>query len=306
MTSAVRNTENKGTSAVAARRGSVLVEETEIIEQQVFAASQFVLRVRAPRIAEQARPGSFTHICCDPRLPMRRPLSIMRATPGGELEFYYKILGHGLELLSQRKVGETLNMMGPIGQPFEAHPQRPWPLLIGGGVGIPPMLFLAESLAHDDRADWQPLVLMGAEIPFPFNPRTASVAVPGMLKNVTAAMPLVDDWGLASRLAAGFEATGCYRGHVTNLARHWLKSLSRTDVAKIEVFACGPTPMLLAAASVAREFQLPCQVSLEEFMACGIGGCAGCTVQVRTDEGLAMKRVCVDGPVFDAYSVYTE
>ncbi len=306
MKSAVQNKENNGRSAVAARRGTVLVEDTEIIEQQEFAASQFVLRVRAPRIAERARPGSFTHITCDPRLPMRRPLSIMRATSNGELEFYYKIVGQGLEFLSRRKTGQTLSMMGPIGQPFEAHPQRPWPLLIGGGVGIPPMLFLAETLAHDERADWQPLVLMGTEIPFPFNPRTARVAVPGMPENVTAAVPLVDDWGLASRLAAGFEATGCYRGHVTDLARHWLKNLSRADLANIEVFACGPPPMLLAAASVAREFQLPCQVSLEEFMACGIGGCAGCTVLVQTDDGPAMKRVCVDGPVFDAYSVYTE
>ena len=287
-------------------RNTLFVEEADILAHDSYPGDQYVLRVQASRCASRAQAGSFAHLQCEPDLPMRRPLSIMRATSGGELEFYYKILGHGLELLSQRKAGETLSMMGPIGQPFEAHPQRPWPLLIGGGVGIPPMLFLAESLAHDDRADWQPLVLMGAEIPFPFKPRTASVAVLGMPRNVTAAMPLVDDWGLASRLAAGFETTGCYRGHVTDLARHWLKNLSRADVAKIEVFACGPTPMLLAAASVAREFQLPCQVSLEEFMACGIGGCAGCTVQVQTDDGPAMKRVCVDGPVFDAYSVYTE
>lgn len=306
MTSAVRGTENKATAAVAAQRGTVLVEDTEIIEQQEFAAAQFVLRVRAPGIAERARPGSFTHVTCDPTLPMRRPLSIMRATAKGELEFYYKIVGRGLEFLSQRKAGETLNMMGPIGQPFEAHSRKPWPLLIGGGVGMPPMLFLAESLAHDDRVDWQPLVLMGAEIPFPFNPRDASVAIPGMPGKVTAAMPLVDDWGLASRLATGFEAPGCYRGHVTGLAREWLKNLAKADLAKIEVFACGPTPMLAAAAGVAREFQLPCQVSLEEFMACGIGGCAGCTVLVQTETGPAMKRVCVDGPVFDAYSVYTE
>jgi len=70
------------------------------------------------------------------------------------------------------------------------------------------------------------------------------------------------------------------------------------------MFACGPTPMLQATARVARRFGVPCQVSLEEFMACAVGGCAGCAVPVVTDAGLAMKRVCVDGPVFDANAVY--
>ncbi len=71
-----------------------------------------------------------------------------------------------------------------------------------------------------------------------------------------------------------------------------------------QVFACGPTPMLKAVAKLAREFDLPCQVALEEYMACGIGGCAGCTVLLQTPDGPAMKRVCVDGPVFDARQVY--
>ncbi|MEJ2396747.1 MAG: dihydroorotate dehydrogenase electron transfer subunit, partial [Gammaproteobacteria bacterium] len=75
----------------------------------------------------------------------------------------------------------------------------------------------------------------------------------------------------------------------------------RTEVG---VYACGPHPMLEATARLAREFDLPCQVSLEEFMACAVGGCAGCVVEVQTDAGPAMKRVCVDGPVFDAYTVF--
>ena len=72
----------------------------------------------------------------------------------------------------------------------------------------------------------------------------------------------------------------------------------------MEIFACGPTPMLAAVARLAREFGLPCQVSLEEYMACAVGGCAGCAVQVETPEGPAMKRVCVDGPVFAAQAVF--
>jgi dihydroorotate dehydrogenase electron transfer subunit len=73
---------------------------------------------------------------------------------------------------------------------------------------------------------------------------------------------------------------------------------------EVEIFSCGPTPMLKAVAALAREFEVACQVSLEEFMACAVGGCAGCTVEVATPSGPAMKRVCVDGPVFDAYTIF--
>jgi dihydroorotate dehydrogenase electron transfer subunit len=91
---------------------------------------------------------------------------------------------------------------------------------------------------------------------------------------------------------------------VTELAQSWLKTLGPGELAQVEIFACGPTPMLAATASLARRYEVACQVSLEEFMACAVGGCAGCTVLVHTPAGPAMKRVCVDGPVFDAYPVF--
>jgi len=90
---------------------------------------------------------------------------------------------------------------------------------------------------------------------------------------------------------------------VTQLARLWLQSLDAATLRETQVFACGPTPMLKAVAALAAEFEMPCQVSLEEYMACAVGGCAGCAVEIRTPQGTAMKRVCVDGPVFDANSV---
>ncbi|MEJ2427072.1 MAG: dihydroorotate dehydrogenase electron transfer subunit, partial [Candidatus Thiodiazotropha sp.] len=80
--------------------------------------------------------------------------------------------------------------------------------------------------------------------------------------------------------------------------------LNREEREQVEIFACGPHPMLEAVAGLAAQWQVPCQVSLEEFMACGIGGCAGCVVEVQTPEGPAMKRVCVDGPVFEAGTVF--
>ena len=128
--------------------------------------------------------------------------------------------------------------------------------------------------------------------------------MPGLPADVIACMPLLEDWGVPSRLAtlAGFP--GCYDGYVTDLAAEWLGSLDAAALAEVEMFACGPTPMLQAAAKVARRFGVPCQVSLEEFMACAVGGCAGCAVPVVTEAGIAMKRVCVDGPVFDANAVF--
>ena len=111
--------------------------------------------------------------------------------------------------------------------------------------------------------------------------------------------------GYPSRLASLQGYAGCFQGYVTDLARAWLQALDASALAEVEVFACGPHPMLAAVAALAREFALPCQVSLEEYMACGVGGCAGCTVEVRTTAGPAMKRVCVDGPVFEAQEVFS-
>ena len=92
---------------------------------------------------------------------------------------------------------------------------------------------------------------------------------------------------------------------MTELAAAWLGSLEPRALGEVEIFACGPTPMLKAVARVARRFGVPCQVSLEEFMACAVGGCAGCAVPVvMTPARPAMKRVCVDGPVFDAQAVF--
>ena len=121
---------------------------------------------------------------------------------------------------------------------------------------------------------------------------------------VIAAMPLLEDWGVPSRLASLQGYAGCYDGYITELARSWLDSLNDRQRSEVEIFACGPHPMLEATARLARDYDLPCQVSVEEFMACAVGGCAGCVIEVQTEQGPAMKRVCVDGPVFDAYSVF--
>jgi dihydroorotate dehydrogenase electron transfer subunit len=288
-------------------RGTIFVEDAEVRAQQEYPGRQYVIRLHAPRCAAAATPGSFAHLSCGADLPMRRPLSIMLAdVAAGTIDILYKVVGPGLEMLARQPVGTRLSVLGPIGRGFTPSPARPRALLIGGGVGIPPVIFLADALRRRKDARWQPMVVMGSEIPFPFRARPSTLLVPGMPAAVIGCMPLLEDWGMPSRLASLAGFPGCFEGYVTDLAAAWLASLDAAALAEVEVFACGPTAMLKAAASVARRYGVPCQVSLEEFMACAVGGCAGCAVPVVVDGTLAMKRVCVDGPVFDANAVFPE
>lgn len=285
-------------------RGTLFVEDAEVIAVSTFPGEQFITRLAAPKCAEHAIAGSFVHVQCDESIPMRRPLSIMRADPAeGWIDVLYKLVGEGLHALGSKKAGEYLSVIGPIGHGFVPSPGRPQALLVGGGVGIPPMVFLAETL-KDSEADWQPLVLMGSEIPFPFELMKSEIVTPWLPDEFVSTMPLLEEWQITARLASLSEFAGVYRGYVTDLAREWLGRQDEESLARTEIFACGPTAMLQAVAEMAGEYGLPCQVALEEFMACGVGGCAGCTVLVQTDAGPAMKKVCVDGPVFDAAAVF--
>lgn len=285
--------------------GSICLEEALIVSQESFPGDQYILRVHAPRSTARAEPGSFAHLTCDPAIPMRRPLSIMRAhREEGWLDFLYKPVGAGLAHLAKRAPGDELSVLAPIGNGFTPDPGRPSILAIGGGVGIPPMVFLAERLRDDLR--FRLLVLMGSEVPFPFDLHEARIPVSGVPAAASHSVDLLEGWGVPSRVASHAGYAGCFEGFVTELAREWLSSLSPPALEQVQLFGCGPTGMLEATAELARTFGLPCQLALEEYMACGVGGCAGCTVLLHTPEGPAMKRVCVDGPVFDAYQVYPD
>lgn len=286
-------------------RGTIFVEDATVLSQDAHAGRQFVLRVSAPKVARRATAGSFVHVAVDPDIPMRRPLSIMRASAEeGWIEILYKVMGEGLNHLATRQPGDTVNLMGPIGKGFVPRREKPRALLIGGGVGIPPMVYLAEVLKGRSDEGFRPFAIFGSEIPFPFRARPSRLIVPGMPDGVIATMPLLDDWGIPARLTSKAGFPGCHDGYVTDLARAWLGTLDRDALAEVEIFSCGPTPMLKAVAALAAEFGVACQVSLEEYMACAVGGCAGCVVEVATPDGPAMKRVCVDGPVFEAASVF--
>jgi len=284
-----------------ANRNTIFVEDGELLSVETFPGDQFIMRICAPKCAAAAEPGTFVHLTCDDLLPMRRPLSIMRVGDDW-IEVLYKIVGQGLRLLSHKEPGASISVLGPIGQPFRLSPERPNTLLIGGGVGIPPMVYIADWI-RQDPGNWHPFAILGSEIPFPFELQESTIPVAGIPDDVSSTMPLLESWGIPTRLTSLQGYKGCFDGYVTVLADAWLDALPLEELAKTEIFACGPTPMLRAVADLAARHDLPCQVSLEEYMACAVGGCAGCAVKINTPTGEAMKRVCVDGPVFDAATV---
>src|SRR5262245_7608251 len=202
-----------GYSASKAHRGTIFVEDAKVLSQESFAGQQYVLRLASPETAARASAGSFVHVVVDPAIPMRRPLSIMRVDrAAGWIELLYKIHGHGLAHLAARRAGETVNLLGPIGQGFTPRREYPRALLLGGGVGIPPMVFLAEELRERAAEGFSPFAILGSELPFPFRARPSTIMVPGMPDGVIACMPLLDDWGVPSRLTSKSGFPGCHDG----------------------------------------------------------------------------------------------
>jgi len=285
-------------------RNTIFLEEAKVISQETWPGEQFILRVHAPETAQRATAGSFAHLTVDPAVPMRRPLSIMRVSKEeGWVDFLYKIHGHGLKHLSTRQAGDEISVLGPIGKGFALHSDKKRPLLIGGGVGIPPMVFLAETIVANSK-DWNTHCIMGSEIPFPFDVQDSKLAFAGIEEKLVGTHPLLEAWNIPTRLTSWQGYDHAYKGFVTDLADQHLATLTKEELEQVEIFTCGPTPMLKAVAQVAQKYGVACQVSLEEYMACAVGGCAGCTVPVMTDDGIAMQKVCVEGPVFDASKVF--
>lgn len=207
------------TDAERPHRGTIFEEAARILDHQDAGAGQWILRVQAPECAQRAAPGQFAHIQCSPNLPMRRPLSIQRVDrEAGWVEFLYKVVGDGTRALSQQPVGDFLSVLGPIGVPFRLNPERPLRLLLGGGVGIPPMIFLADHLRRQDEAG-QTRAILGSEVPFPFRAKPSEILWPGLPDGAIATLPLLEDWGVACRLTSKAGIPGAHDGFVTDLAR---------------------------------------------------------------------------------------
>lgn len=282
----------------------IFEEKAEIVDQVKFEADQFVTIVKAEKSSQTAKPGQFAFVECGGDTLLRRPLSYLRSSKeDGTVEFMYKTVGHGLESLSQLKKGDEIKIMGPIGNGFTVPSGKKSAILIGGGVGIPPVLFMGEEIKKINGGI-DLVAFFGSEIPFPFETCDSDLVMPGLDFSVNKTIDDMEKLGIPCRLSsqAGYE--GCHLGYVTELAKSFIETLSDGEKTETIIYACGPESMLKAVAKLAKDDQLDCVLSLEEYMACAIGGCAGCTVRVLEDGHERMKRVCVDGPVFDAEQLY--
>lgn len=222
------------------------------------------------------RPGQFLHISCGHSRLLRRPISVALANcdePQDLVALIFEVRGEGTRWLSHRKAGDTVDVLGPLGNGFALEEQGRY-LLAGGGIGIPPLLGCAQLLGK------------------------RSVAVAGYRSGAKAFPAILDRFRSVCQdayLCTDDGSLGRY-GYTDSAVRDILER----DRAFAAILACGPAPMLRNVARVAAQFGIPCQVSLEERMACGIGACLGCAV--KTKDG-TMKHVCKDGPVFDAEEV---
>lgn len=284
------------------QRASIHVVDARIIMQRNYEDGQYIIRLSAPECVRSVQPGQFVYLRCADDLLMRRPYSIMNVSKEeGWMDLYYVIKGAGSSLLASRRIGDVVNCMGPIGRGFKPSRRRCRPLILGGGAGMPPVLFLAHRL-RADHDNCRPLVLLGSERPFPFETCKAREIVTGMPPGSTLAM--LEDKGIPARLCSSRGYAGCYQGRVDALADAWLAGLDAEALKQVEMFACGPSAMLNAVAALAAKYGVPCQICVEEYMACGVGACAGCVVETVKDGKRIMRRACVDGPVFDAAEVY--
>ena len=287
---------------VKPHRDTISVNDCRILAHYQFEADQYIITLESKEIADSTRPGQFVHLSVSGMLAMRRPISVMSVDiENGTFDLLYKIVGEGTKQLAERKIGDVLSVIGPIGNGFELTDHK-IPLLIGGGVGMPPMIAIAQEIKNSEY--YNPYVILGSEVPFPFD--TSPSSLNGLHSSKFHTMPLLEEWRVPCGLASLQDYEGVFKGYVTDLAREFLDSLSTNDIKEVEIFTCGPNAMLEAVSKLANEYNLPCQASLEEYMACAVGGCAGCVVEVKTENGPAMKRVCVDGPVFDAKTVFND
>jgi len=279
------------------RQNTIYEENAKVLAHVTHPGEQYVMRVLAPKMAATAKPGQFVHLRVSDERALRRPISIMLTDPDkGTVDLLYKAIGDGTRLLSERKTGDIIPMLGPIGQPFDLSDTSKRYILIGGGVGIPPMIFAADAL-HSQAGC---VVFAGSEIAFPFALKPSTMLLPGINGHAILSIASLEERGIPCRLASNAGLYGCYEGHVPNLARDYLAALSATERDRCVLLSCGPHPMLHAVARVGREFNLPTFLSLEEHMACAIGGCAGCVVKTVEQGMEKYRRVCVDGPVFPA------
>jgi dihydroorotate dehydrogenase electron transfer subunit len=252
-----------------------------VLENTSIAADICRMRLFLPEIAAAARPGQFVMVAAakgwDPFL--RRPFGISAMDGAqGTVTLHYRAAGRGTRMLAEVRPRERLNVLGPLGQGFIWTSQLRSAALVGGGMGVAPLLALAQAFQSQ-------------------NIDTRAFVGAGDRKGIVGA-DLLRQAGCTLFIATEDGSEG-YRGLITDVFQE------DTQARTVDgVFACGPVPMLRLLARLCRDRRLPCQVSMEARMACGMGVCMGCVIPVRHgDDGVAQERVCRCGPVFDGARV---
>ncbi|ABK42627.1 dihydroorotate oxidase B, electron transfer subunit [Magnetococcus marinus MC-1] len=282
-----------------AMRPKLCRETAQVVFNRALPGDQYVIRLRAPGLAQGCRPGHFAQVDCGPTTTLPRPLSILDAdAAAGTVDIFYKVVGRGTELMAQWQAGAEVTLMGPVGRTFTLIDAPKRAVLIGGGVGAAPVDFLARTLAGRGV---ECTLFLGMESESPFVLEQAKQPLPGVERSIILALAPLQGAGVRSRMAALTPRQGWFTGYVTDLAAAYLAALTDQQREETVLYTCGPTPMMAAANRVAKRFALSGQASMEEHMACGFGGCAGCVAPIRVGGALGWnyRRVCVDGPVFD-------
>jgi dihydroorotate dehydrogenase electron transfer subunit len=259
-------------------------EKCRIEDHQQVGPRHYMLALVSQYIATHAQPGQFVNVRChDSFNPLlRRPISLHRINAQkGMIELLYEVVGQGTELLTKNPIGSELDLLGPLGNGFSVNPEKKVHLMVGGGMGIAPLMALAEQVAgHGSRVTSQAAyIFIGAK-------NKESLVGEEELRKVTDQVQTATDDGSTGK-----------KGFVTDILLDFLENgLETRDSGLVTIYACGPRPMLKAVAEIASQKQIDCQVSMEERMACAIGACKGCATKTQT----GYKMVCKDGPVFDA------
>lgn len=240
-----------------------------------------LFKLRSPRIARRSKPGQFlmVRVSGRPYPLLRRPLSIHGRDEDG-IELFFARTGLGTGMLAEKKTGENLDILGPLGKGFtipRAAKGKTF-CLVGGGRGIAPIHFLAEELKAKGA---RPRIFYGGKT-------AADVPLLNKMARLKAEVFVSTDDG----------STG-FRGFVTAMLE---KELDRSPLP-VRIFACGPDPMMKKVGEIAEALGIPAELSLESIMGCGIGACWGCVHKIRKPEGAEWIKICEEGPVFPADEV---
>jgi len=298
-----------------------------VLEVAALEGDHYRLRFEAPEIAASARPGQFVNVrfpggIGPPRafdgtteaarffhehgragqpLLLARPFGVHQVGADGSVEVLFKAVGRGTGLLARVRPGAKLDVLGPVGNGFDlANPPRT-AVLVAGGTGIAPLYLLARRLRE---AGSELVVLVGTGYAVPMTISDSEQVVHFLDKDVTATIAEYVELGALVRIATIEPRPGCFTGTAVDLLRLYLEAAEPAALAESALFSCGPWAMQAAVAETAARYNIPCKVLLEERMGCGLGACMACVVKVKDATGrYTNKRVCVDGPVFDAADI---